>query len=76
MDYLNTLRVRSGLGRTALEAECAMCAQFVEMHHIRSLKDLKGRVERVMIASNRKYRYAGRATRNTMGGSQGLASKT
>jgi group II intron reverse transcriptase/maturase len=58
MDYLNTLRVRSGLGRTALEAECAMCgsAQFVEMHHIRSLKDLKGRTaaERIMIASNRK----------------------
>ncbi len=57
-DFLNKIRVRSGRGRTALEAECAMCGstENIEIHHVRALKDLKGKtpVERVMIAAKRK----------------------
>ncbi len=58
LDFLKVLRVRSGRGKTALEAECAACGstEHVEMHHVRALKDLRGKtpVERMMIAAKRK----------------------
>ncbi len=58
LEFLRKLKVRSGRGRTALEGICAMCesSSNVEMHHVRALKDLKGKtlVERMMIAARRK----------------------
>nr|UCS09810.1 hypothetical protein [Percursaria percursa] len=58
LEFLRKLNVRSGRGRTALEGVCAMCesSSNVEMHHVRALKDLKGKtlVERMMIAAKRK----------------------
>lgn len=57
-EFLRKLNVRSGKGRTALEGIGAMCesSSNVEMHHVRALKDLKGKtlVERMMIAARRK----------------------
>lgn len=57
-DPLERLRWRGLRGRTSLTATCAICesADGVEMHHVRALKDLKGRdlVEQLMIAARRK----------------------
>lgn len=58
LKWLENIYARSGRGRTALEASCAECGSVtdVEMHHIRCIRDLKGKtlVERMMIAANRK----------------------
>ena len=57
-DPLEKLRWRGLRGRTSLMATCAVCGSTdgVEMHHVRALKDLKGRdfVEQLMIAARRK----------------------
>lgn len=58
MTFLENLWGRSGRGRTALQAHCAMCASTagVEMHHVRKMTDLqhKSPVEKLIIAANRK----------------------
>jgi hypothetical protein len=58
LQFLRKLYVRSGKGRTALEGVCATCKSNsnVEMHHVKALKDLKGKtlVDRMMIAAKRK----------------------
>lgn len=57
-DPVRKLVVLSIRGRMALNQTCASCGtgEEVEMHHVRALKDLKGRnfVEIQMIAANRK----------------------
>jgi group II intron reverse transcriptase/maturase len=52
------LRGKAERAHTALKGSCCVCGseQSVEMHHVRGIKDLKGRTktERIMIAINRK----------------------
>jgi hypothetical protein len=52
------LRGKAERAHTALKGFCCVCGseQNVEMHHVRGIKDLKGRTktERIMIAINRK----------------------
>ena len=57
-DPLSKLSWRSIRGRTSLSGTCAVCGETegVVMHHVRGLKDLKGRnyVERMMMTARRK----------------------
>nr|YP_009710018.1 hypothetical protein [Coleochaete scutata]QFU80123.1 hypothetical protein [Coleochaete scutata] len=57
-DPLEMLNWRSLRGRNLLISPCAICGsnEEVEMHHVRGLKDIKGRslVEQLMIAAKRK----------------------
>jgi group II intron reverse transcriptase/maturase len=57
-DPLRTLNWSVLRARTQLEGICSKCgsSEKVEMHHVRALKDLKGKspVEKLMISANRK----------------------
>lgn len=57
-DPLLRLNTRAEQAHSALSGVCSMCGSEsnIEMHHVRGLKDLKGRdrSERIMIAINRK----------------------
>jgi group II intron reverse transcriptase/maturase len=57
-DPFVVLRGKAERAHTALKGVCCVCGsnQNVEMHHIRGIKELKGRTisERIMIAINRK----------------------
>jgi hypothetical protein len=57
-DPYSVLNTRAEQAHSALSGVCSMCGSEnnIEMHHVRGLKDLKGRdrSERIMIAINRK----------------------